>query len=92
MAGRYMKTLVPLKGSRSLTIYASPKVTEALEELTADMTLYKGVRLTQVLEAVYVQGTKDGSRLAIEELDRHVGQIKRAVPYRKPGRPRKRRT
>ena len=39
-----------------LTLYASPRVLTALEEVTTDMTLYKGVRLAQVLKAAYEQG------------------------------------
>jgi hypothetical protein len=91
MAARYKGTLVPLRDNKHVKVYASPRVADALAEVLSDMTQYKGVRLAQVLEAVYVQGKNDGSRQAIEELDRHVTQIKRTIPHRKPGRPRKRR-
>lgn len=32
-------------------------------------TLYKGIRLLQVLETVYVQGKKDGARAAFDVAD-----------------------
>jgi len=52
-------------------------VSKALDEVTEDMTLYHGVRLGQVIEAVYKQGQKDGA--------------KKAVPHRNPGQPKKNR-
>jgi hypothetical protein len=80
---RYRKFDIQLsKGP--LTLYASPRVLDALTEVTTGMTLYKGVRLAQVLKAVYEQGRKDGRREVIEQFD----QIKRAVKYLPPGRPK----
>ena len=50
-APRNKKNIIPLhKGS--VSVYASPRVSRAMEEITDDMTLYSGVRLLQVLEAV----------------------------------------
>jgi len=89
MAGRYSITKVPLKGKKVAKVYASPKVGEALKEVLEDMTLYKGVRLSQVLDAIYAQGKKDGARDAFDELDRKVADVKKAIPHRTPGRPRK---
>lgn len=68
-----------------LTLYASPSVLGALEEVTTDMTIYKGVRLAQVLKAAYEQGRKDGRREVIEQFD----GIKKNTNYLPPGRPRK---
>ena len=68
-----------------LTLYASPSVLSALEEVTTDMTIYKGVRLAQVLRATYEQGRKDGRREVIEKFD----GIKKNTSYLPPGRPRK---
>lgn len=68
-----------------LTLYASPRVLTVLEEVTTDMTLYKGVRLAQVLKAAYEQGRKDGRREVIEQID----AIKKRTNYLPPGRPRK---
>ena len=49
------------------------------------MDLYQGVKLGQVLNAVYEQGMKDGRREIIDEMER----IKKSVNYLPPGRPRK---
>ena len=68
-----------------LTLYASPSVLSALDEVTTDMTIYKGVRLSQVLKAAYEQGRKDGRREVIEQFD----AIKKDTNYLPPGRPRK---
>lgn len=68
-----------------LTLYASPTVLNALDEVTTNMTLYKGVRLAQVLKAAYEQGRKDGRREMIEQFD----DIKKNTNYLPPGRPRK---
>lgn len=67
-----------------LTLYASPGVLAALDEVTTEMSLYKGVRLAQVLKAVYEQGRKDGRRDVIEQMD----DIKKATNYLPPGRPK----
>ena len=40
-------------GKNEIAIYTSPRVADAFEELTMNMALYKGVRLAQVIEAVY---------------------------------------
>lgn len=80
---RYQKFDIQLaKGP--LTLYASPKVLSALTEVTTGMTLYQGVRLGQVLKAVYEQGLKDGRREIIEQFD----QIKKGTKYLPPGRPK----
>lgn len=89
MAGRYSITTVPLKGKKAVKVYASPKVGDALREISKDMTLYQGVRLSQVLEAVYTQGKKDGAREAFGLLDRSLAGVKKAIPHRTPGRPKK---
>lgn len=90
MPGRYSITTVPLRGKKAVKVYASPKVGDALREVLKDMTLYQGVRLSQVLEAVYAQGKKDGARQVFDGLDRSLVDVKKAIPYRTPGRPRKR--
>jgi hypothetical protein len=80
---RYQKFDIQL-ATGPLTLYASPKILNALMEVTTGMTLYKGVRLAQVLKAVYEQGRKDGRRDVIEQFD----QIKKTVAYLPPGRPK----
>lgn len=85
---RNKKNLIPM-GDSQVAVYASPRVSKALEEITDDMTLYHGVRLGQIFEAVYKQGQKDGARRTIEEIDKLVGDVKKAVPHRNPGQPKK---
>ncbi len=73
-----------------LTTYTSPRLADALEELADDMTLYQGVRFSQILETVYQQGKKDGAREVFEELEASFTEAKRAIPHRRPGRPKAR--
>jgi hypothetical protein len=77
------------RAKESVAVYTSPRVADALEEITSKATLYEGVRLVQILEAVYEQGRKDGARRAFEALDKSLGQVKKQVPHKKPGRPRR---
>lgn len=84
------KTLVPIGGGETVPVFASPKVALALQELTKDMSLYHGVRLAEVVKAVYKQGQKDGARRTFEELDDAVSGLKSRVPHRPPGRPARR--
>jgi hypothetical protein len=56
---RYVKTLVPTSDG-NIAVYAGVRVANALREVTRDMDLYQGVKLTQLVEAVYQQGRKDG--------------------------------
>ena len=82
---RSVKTLIPLsKGS--VAVYAGVRVAHALHEVTADMDFYRGVRLAELLEAVYQQGKKDGARLVRESFEGMMKQI----PHLNPGQPRKR--
>ncbi len=71
--------------NKTIPVYAGKKVSEALVEITANMNVYHGVRFSQILEAVYVQGKKDGARDVFEKLD----DVKRAIPHRNPGHPKK---
>lgn len=70
-------------------VYTSARVADALREITEDASLYHGVRLVQVMEAVYQQGKKDGAREAFEEVDRGLAEVRSLVPHGRPGRPRK---
>lgn len=70
---------------RVLPLYVGARIHDALEEVALDMPLYKSVRLSQVLEAAYEQGMKDGRREIIEKMD----GIKQATNYLPPGRPKK---
>lgn len=89
-AARGFRTIkITFRGS-PVSVYASARTADALKEIEKDMGLYHGVRLHQVLEAVYKQGKKDGALDAFEELDKGLTAVKRAIPHRRPGRPRKR--
>lgn len=74
---------VPLVG-RDIAVYAGVKVGRALEEITKEMTLFHGVKLAQVLEAVYEQGLKDGRGEVMKALD--AVQNDKALKWRNPGR------
>lgn len=78
---------VQLPTAGSISIYSNQKVRNALEEIQEDMTFYKGVRLMQVIEAVYMQGQKDGATSVVDQL---VGHAETLRPP-KIGRRRKRR-
>jgi len=85
---RNKKNVIPV-GDKSIDVYASPRISKALEEVTRDMTLYHGVRFAQILEAVYHQGQKDGARNAFGELDKKIKEAQKAIPHRNPGQPKK---
>lgn len=85
---RQVKNVIPL-GTQEVSVYATPKISKALAEITEDMNLYHGVRLAQVMEAVYLQGQKDGARNAIGTLEQALAVAKEGVPHRNPGKPPK---
>lgn len=85
---RIKKNVIPL-ANKEVAVYASPRISKALEEVIENMPLYHGVRLSQLFDAVYNQGLKDGARLTIDKLDGFVGDLKKSVPHRNPGQPRK---
>jgi sulfate adenylyltransferase subunit 1 (EFTu-like GTPase family) len=89
MAGKYKTMAVKLKKHGEVKVYASPRVGDALKEITENMDIYHGVRLVQVLEAIYAQGLKDGARRVFEGIDKSLVSVKKAIPYRPPGRPKK---
>ena len=64
----YRRIKVEFKGT-DVNVYTSARTADALEEITKDMTLYHGVRLAQVMEAVYYQGRKDGAHEPFQELE-----------------------
>lgn len=93
MAARGYRTIpLVLRDNTQVSVRASAsaRVADALEEIVANATLYEGVRLTQVLEAAYRQGTKDGARVVFAQLDDKLDDVKRQIPHRAPGRPKKR--
>lgn len=82
---KYIRTNIPLLKT-TIPVYASPKIAETLKEVSLDLDLYKGVKLSQLLEAIYLQGKKDGARDLFDRVD----VLKGVVPYRNPGQPQKR--
>jgi len=84
---RYRKNMINMKNGE-ICVYASPRVSYALQEILEDMTIYKGVRLTQVLEAVYKQGLKNGRAEAVEVFEVKSHEARKSLDYRKPGRPK----
>jgi hypothetical protein len=90
MAATGYRTIKVKLRNTEASVYTSPKVAKALKDILVEATLYEGVKIGQILEAVYKQGAKDGARWAFEETDRGVAGAKKRVPHKKPGRPRKR--
>jgi hypothetical protein len=82
---RYVLTTLPLGGSKKISVYAGKQIREALMEVSSTMTIWKGVRLSVVLEAFYLQGKKDGARSVFEKVD----GLKGLISYRNPGAPQK---
>lgn len=71
----------------TVKVYAGVRVGRALDEVSEDLTLYQGVRLAQVLEAVYEQGLKDGRGEVLDAVS-DLGKQK-SLAHRNPGRPKK---
>jgi len=55
------------------------------------MDIYKGVRLAELLEAIYNQGKKDGALNAFTAIEESIDTTKQAIPHRPPGQPKKKR-
>jgi hypothetical protein len=90
MADHGYRTIKVKLQNTEASVYTSPKVAKAMEDILKDATVYEGVKIGQILEAVYKQGAKDGARRAFDEVDRSLGDVKKLVAHKKPGRPRKR--
>ena len=75
----------------TVPVYAGVKVGKALEEIEEDMTLYKGVRLSQVMEAIYEQGRKDGRSEVFEAVNESTAALEKRkdLLHAKIGRPPK---
>ena len=85
---RYIAVPLPLKGG-PVKVYASPRIAAAFKDIAMDMNMYKGIKLLQLLTAVYKQGHKDGARAAFESTDARFRDAMKAVPHQNPGRPSK---
>jgi hypothetical protein len=84
-----IRNVIPLTKDKTIIVYSGKKLSEALSEISSDMSLYHGVRLSQILEAVHDQAKKDGAREAFEALDRAANVAKGLIPHRNPGQPKK---
>jgi hypothetical protein len=69
-------------------VYTSPRKADALQDIMTEMPLYEGVKLMEIMEAVYQQGHKDGARDAFDELDAKASEARKAIPHRNPGKPK----
>jgi hypothetical protein len=76
--------------NKEVTVYASPKVGRAVNDLMSELPLFEGVKLAQLMEALYEQGRKDGARAAFEVVENKVIEAERLVPHKNPGKPKKR--
>lgn len=82
---RVVKTIFQFQ-EKTIPVYMGTRVSKALQEVTMDMDLYKGVRLAELLEAVYDQGRKDGARYVRDSFD----QMMQIIPHKNPGKPKRR--
>ena len=75
----------------TVPVYAGVRVGRALDEVTEDMDLYHGVRLSQIMEAVYEQGRRDGRSEVFEAVAESTATLesRKDLAHRKVGRPRK---
>ena len=92
MTGRrgYRTVSLPVKtAAKPVSIRMSAQRADTMQEIVGEMTLFKGVKLLDIMEAIYVQGRKDGARETFEQIDRNLSQARKAIPHRAPGRPRK---
>jgi hypothetical protein len=69
----------------TISVYSGKRVADALTEISVNMNLYQGVKLSQILEVVYEQGKKDGARCVFEAVD----GVRATIPHRNPGQPKK---
>lgn len=87
-APRNKKNILEL-ASGKIAIYASPRISHAMEEVVGDMTLYNGVRMLQVIEAAYTQGKKDGARAVFDDMEKRIKDSQKLIPHKNPGKPKK---
>ncbi len=72
----------------TIKVYAGKKISEALETIDS-LGLYKGVRMIQLVEAVYQQGHKDGAKAVFDARRQSDALLEKSIPHRPPGRPTK---
>ena len=84
----YIKNIIPGKKTE-IVVYATPRLSAAIKDVTEDMTFYKGVKLQEILEYVYNQGKKDGAREVFDVMEKRFREAQKAIPHKLPGRPKK---
>ncbi|MET0601669.1 MAG: hypothetical protein ABW167_06735 [Baekduia sp.] len=90
MAQRGYRTIkFPGKKGKEIAVLASARTADALAEIVQNADLYDGVKLTQIMDAVYAQGRKDGAREAIGKVETELKAVQRQLAPRRPGRPKK---
>jgi hypothetical protein len=87
MATRGFQTIVLQDGE--VKIFTSGKLVTALKDITDEMTLFHGVKLLDIFDAIYLQGKKDGAREAFSKIEQSLGDVKAAIPHINPGRPKR---
>jgi hypothetical protein len=88
MAARFILNKIELS-TGEIKVYASPRISRALEEVTSDLTVYQGVRLIQLFEAIYAQGKKDGARDVFDNIGNKIAQAEKEISHKNPGKPKK---
>ncbi|MFN6507751.1 hypothetical protein [Xanthomonas translucens] len=84
---RNKKNVVATNKSQ-IAIYASPKISKAME-IIGEMKIFEGVKVLEVIEAAYNQGKKDGARDAFDHVQTGITAAQKAVPHKNPGKPKK---
>jgi hypothetical protein len=91
-------TKLQLKGGKSLiTLYAGKRVHDSWKAVSQKFDLFEGVTdLFNVLEAAVEQGKRLGRAEVMSEvknlekaLGKQINAIEKAIPYKAPGRPKK---
>jgi hypothetical protein len=87
---RGYRTIQVQLGASEVNVYTRPNLAAALQEILAleGMSLYHGVKLHQIMEAVYVQGKKDGAAAVFAAVDQGIAGAKAEIAHKRPGRPR----
>lgn len=86
MARGYRTVRLPVKAEEvEVPIRMSARRADALEKIVSDMSVFDGIKLLDIMDAVYNQGRKDGARSVFEEIE----NVRKIIPHRPPGRPRK---
>ncbi len=67
------------RGGVLFEIYASQQVSDAVRDIAASVSLYEAARITQIVEAAYLQGVRDGVRQTFEVVHTEMAKSKKAI-------------